>query len=304
MAYTELPYLARIAKKVGQHIREMRPAIAEQAERLQSGGSLNPGEEQLVEWKEDQSPVTKADLAAHHIIEQELVAWGSTSALLSEEGTKEEIAQALKSNDRIETDPLDNTGTYISNKPGRDGYSVNLGRVVDGLPVEGAIYFPEKSGGKGELYYTDKGKAWLQIGDDKPQEISVRKGAILRKPLQVAVGYNEQKLDYLAGLETQSTKDAGQYRTCLVASGKCDVTGLNEGANGGFNTYDIAGPHAVLLAAGGDIISHDPAQPGEGKPFRYDNGIKVPSHVVGSNDALMALKLTTKAALAAGKSRV
>ncbi|NBX03072.1 MAG: hypothetical protein EBR02_03205 [Alphaproteobacteria bacterium] len=262
----ELPPLAKIAKEAGDAIALMRPMIVEKQMWLE---------------KEDKSRVTPADLWANAIVCEGLKKYAPDIAVVSEENSYESNNVALKASERFETDPLDNTTGYTK---GLDGWSVNIGRIKDGVPIEGVIYFPIRK----ELYYTEGGKAYLQKGDAPPQEISVKKGS-LRDPLQIAAGFTEQNVEHVGGRTHELHKHPAQMRTCKVAVGECDVTGVNKGANGGFNTYDIAGPHAVLLPAGGDIIEYETK-----KPFRYGNGIKVPDHVGGSVDALLALGLLDK----------
>jgi len=304
--HTDLPPLAHIAKQAGKLIKHMRPAILAAEARRQAGGS----DEHFVEWKPDKSPVTIADQSAHELIchsirqaYRDVPILSYLAPILSEEGKPEEMQAALASLTRFETDPLDGTATYLNPTPGHDGYSVNIGFVKDGQASEGAIYFPEKSGGRGELYYTQNGKAYMQVGDDAPKPIGVRKGP-LRKPLKMAVGYNECHREHIGERECAMQQDAGQYRTCLVARGDCDVTGVNMGVGGNFHTYDIAAAHAVLKAAGGEIVTFDATAPEACTPFTYgQEHTNVPAHIAGSTDALLQLGLASKQALDAGKRR-
>lgn len=261
-APTKLPILAEIAKEAGDAILAMQQDIVANKD---------------WETKEDGSSVTPADKKAHVIIKQRLAERFPSVALLSEEGTAEEMAAALKQNERFESDPLDNTSGYIK---GRDGYSVNIGRVKDGLPVEGVIYFPARK----EMFYTQDGKAWFQKGDEAPKEIKV-KALPLRNPLQVAGGFSQTSTDYLGNRAHDVIQHPGQYRTCMVARGDCDVAGfkaVKEGDN--YNTWDVAGPHAVLMAAGGDFVIES------GQPVRYGTDTyKVPNFIAGGVDTLKAL---------------
>lgn len=256
--------LAQIAVDAGDEVAKMQPEIAANfARKLQ------------VRWhyKDDDSIVTDADIKANEMICAALKKQFPGVAILSEENPEADNLLALKAKERFETDPLDNTKGFAE---GKDGYSINIGRIVDGLPVDGVIYFPARK----ELYFVgDDGKAYCQIGDGKINEIST---SPVQDPLRVAVSYSERHTDYIdPKIPKKETKFPAQMRTCKIASGQCDISGINQGA-GGFNTYDIAGPHAVLLAAGGDIVQSE-----DGKPFRYDKeSLKVPHHIVGSKAAL------------------
>jgi 3'(2'), 5'-bisphosphate nucleotidase len=259
---TNLPVLAQIAKEAGDAIRVMQADIVANKD---------------WETKQDGSAVTPADKKAHQIIKQRLAEQFPNVALLSEEGTAEEIAEALKQNERFESDPLDNTSGFIK---GRDGYSVNIGRVKDGFPVEGAIYFPARN----EMFYTHEGKAWFQKGDDAPKEIKV-KALPLRNPLQVAGGFSQTSTDYLGDRAHDVIQHPAQYRTCMVARGDCDVAGFKAAkVDDNYNTWDVAGPHAVLMAAGGDFVTES------GQPLRYGtDSYKVPNFIAGGVDTLKAL---------------
>jgi 3'-phosphoadenosine 5'-phosphosulfate (PAPS) 3'-phosphatase len=131
----------------------------------------------------------------------------------------------------------------------------------------------------------------------KPRVITVRRGAYLRDPLEVAVGFSEQNLSHLTGCNIKKTEHAAQQRTCKVATGECDITGINKGGSGGFNSWDIAGPHAVLRAAGGEIVTMDK------KPLRYGKSEKVPAHCAASLDVLLALDLVDKTLIQSGQQK-
>lgn len=262
LRYLPLPPLAQIAREAGDIILAMQDDIA--------------GNKKW-ETKSDGSPVTPADKKAHAIIKQRLAEAFPGVALVSEEGTQEEREEGRKAKDRIDCDPLDNTRGYMK---GHTGFSVNLGRITNGEPVEGAVYFPARK----ELYYTQSGKAYRQKGNAPPEQIHVQR-LPLRSPLRVTTGFNEQNFNFIGNREYQQYKHPAQYRTCMVAAGECDITGLNKGGSGGYNSWDVAGPHAVLLAAGGDFITED------GRPMRYGDSTKVPPHIGGGVDTLKALGL-------------
>ncbi len=269
MSFTKnaLPPLVEIAVEAGDMIAAMQADIV---------ATKN------WEIKPDNSPVTPADKAAHQLIKQRLAERFPGLALVSEEGEKEDTVVALKARDRFDTDPLDNTGGFIK---GLDGYSVNIGRIVDGRPTEGVVYFPARK----EIFYTQDGKAFHQKGDAAPQEIRV-KGLPLRKPLQVATGFREQKVEFMEGRDYEIQKHPAQYRTCMVAMGQCDTSGLNKGPVAHYDSWDVGGAHAVLLAAGGDFITE------EGKPVHYsDSTSKVPAYIAGGVDTLKALGLADPA---------
>ena len=263
----ELTKLANIAKRAGDMALQMQPTIV----------ANKNGE---IEHKPDGSVITPADIEAHKMIMADLNEHFPNIPVVSEESSKESRETASQAPERFETDPVDNTGGYAK---GRDGYSVNIGRIKDGEPIEGAVYFPARE----ELYFTGQdGNAYLQKADNAPKRISASRLPI-KQPLQVVTGFSEQHLEHLDGRDIETKKLPAQLRTCSVATGECDISGINKGAKGGFNTWDVAGPHAVLKAAGGEMVTED------GKPLTYPEGnLKLPNHIAGAKDVLIALGIS------------
>lgn len=261
MAMT-LPPLAQIAKEAGDIILKMQADIVT-----------------TKDWEEkpDGSQVAPADKKAHEIVCAGLEREFPGIAILSEEGDEKPNRAALLSNRLFATDPLDNTSGYIK---GKNGWSVNIGLIENGVPTKGVIYFPAKQ----ELYFTGTdGKAYLQKGDNPPEQISV---AGPGSPVKVAVGFNEQNIPAFGDRPYEAKQFPAQERTCMVALGKCHITGVNKGAGGGFNVWDVAGPHAVLRAAGGELVDT------QGRPIRYRKGEeKIPDHLGGGLETMAELGL-------------
>lgn len=91
-----------------------------------------------IEIKQDSSPLTRADLAAHHVIADALETTGLP--ILSEEG--KDIPYSVRRNwDQFWlVDPLDGTKEFIK----RNGeFTVNIALIRNTQPVFGVIYAPE-----------------------------------------------------------------------------------------------------------------------------------------------------------------
>ena len=121
----------------------------------------NQSEDLGIQSKEDNSPVTKADLAAHNILVGGLARLFPDILIVSEEDSSSH-------QDRLEAkyywlvDPLDGTKEFIN---GFDDYTVNLGLICrdeQGLAQTrfGVMGIPEKA-----LYYT----GGCQLGAQKHQ---------------------------------------------------------------------------------------------------------------------------------------
>ena len=100
-----------------------------------------------VDFKSDDSPLTKADLAAHDIIVSHLK--DTNIPILSEEG-KHLDYEIRKTWDKLWiVDPIDGTKEFIK-KNGE--FTVNIALVENQIPILGVIYVPALK----ELYYAEK----------------------------------------------------------------------------------------------------------------------------------------------------
>lgn len=90
-----------------------------------------------VDFKEDQSPLTAADLAAHKIIAEALKNTGIP--LISEEGTLPVYDERRAWQRLWMIDPLDGTKEFIS-KNGE--FTVNIALIENGKPILGVVYAP------------------------------------------------------------------------------------------------------------------------------------------------------------------
>ncbi|MEZ5691310.1 MAG: 3'(2'),5'-bisphosphate nucleotidase CysQ [Rickettsiales bacterium] len=262
----QLTKLAKIAKKAGEKLLEMQPAVVEK-EKAQLGS--------------DKYPHSEADDAANKIVLEELNRFYPNIPIVSEENSVKDNNKGLKSKEYFAIDPLDNTRSFVE---GKGAYSINIGKIENGLPTEGAIYFPKKR----ELYFTKNGRAFLQKDESEPKEIRVARLSP-HGPIKVAVGFANSDDSLFGNITHETGKYPGQLRTCMVAAGECHVTGRQ---NEGFNIWDIAAPHAVLRAAGGEIVLAE-----DRKPFRYNGEIKVPAHFSGAIETLLIMGHTTKGLL-------
>lgn len=195
-----------------------------------------------VSHKSDNSPVTAADLAAHHVIVQGLTALSPDIPLLSEEDPASwKVRQHWQCYWLV--DPLDGTKEFIK----RNGeFTVNIALIEKGSPVLGVVYAPALD----IMYSAANGKAWKEEGGHKTS-IQVREA---RPPLVVVSRShsNSELLDYLSQLgEHQTTAIGSSLKFCLVAEGKAQLYPRF----GPTNIWDTGAGHAVAIAAGAHV--HD-----------------------------------------------
>jgi len=206
--------------------------------------------------KLDESPVTLADLESNKVLCEGLRELSPNIPILSEEMKRDEYEERAKWSEYWCIDPLDGTKEFIK---GSDDFTVNIALVVNNKPLLGIVYAPATK----TLYWNDFHKAYKeQNGEVK--EIYCKK---LTKDL--VVSYSEAHkgcVDKLIGevgdlFSSVTVKVAGSsIKICNVAEGVSDIYPRLHGTC----EWDIAAAHAILLKAGGDIVTIDR------KPFLYN----------------------------------
>jgi 3'(2'), 5'-bisphosphate nucleotidase len=209
-----------------------------------------------VAYKADESPITRADRAAHDILATRLALLAPAIPMISEEA---EAAHAFPVRSRWNefwlVDPLDGTREFI----GRNGeFTVNVALIRDHEPVLGVVAAPAL----GLAYYAARGHgAFCVQGKSPAVPIHVRPAA---SPL-VIVGSRSHRGDSLDGLLAKigphELRPMGSaLKFCLVAEGSADFYPRL----GPTSEWDTAAAQAVLEVAGGAVTTLD------GAPLRYN----------------------------------
>jgi 3'(2'), 5'-bisphosphate nucleotidase len=210
--------------------------------------------------KADGSLVTIADQRAEAIIEARLKELASGIPMLGEEAVAAgRIANC--SGHFFCVDPLDGTRGFAK---GGDEFTVNIALVEDGSPTMGVVYAPAT----GELYAGEPGKSLS--GKCHPQTaqllepvkpISTRT-TLPQQPRVVASdfsGRNERTGEFIKTLGGVIAHASSSIKFCRVAEGAADLYPRF----GDVSEWDAAAGHAILKAAGGDIMRLD------GSPLHY-----------------------------------
>lgn len=218
-------------------------------------------EEISVECKEDNSPVTQADLEANAIILSALQELEPAYPIVSEEAAA--IGDVAGSRYFWLVDPLDGTKSFIH----REGqFTVNIALVERcGLPVLGVVYVPATD----SLYAgADGAGARVKRNGEAATAISVRPEPEEGLYVVASKSHNSPQTDaFLEKLRVAERVPASSsVKFCLVAEGEADLYPRF----GRTMEWDTAAGQAVLQAAGGRVETP------EGKPFTYgktyDNG--------------------------------
>lgn len=205
-----------------------------------------------VQTKDDKSPVTAADAAGEKIILADLLRLTPDVPVVAEESAAEGKIPDIGDGPFWLVDPLDGTKEFIK----RNGeFTVNIGLIVNQRPLLGVVFAPALDTlylGWGE---GDARQCW-RVKDGQRQAISCRvpgpEGVVVLASRSHAT--SEALQDYLKGTKVASVTNAGSsLKFCRVAEGEADLYPRF----GPTCEWDTAAAHAVLLAAGGDVVQAD-----------------------------------------------
>ena len=218
----------------------------------------------VVSWKADASPITEADRRAHSLIVEQLRALTPDMPVLSEESTSVAFATRSAWKNYWLVDPLDGTKEFIR----RNGeFTVNIARVENGQAVMGVVHVPVSgttySGSRDTGAFVKKPNsqrvaihtARMPTRDDKVRVVASRsyRDAALEKVLDQL----RTRFDIVEEVSMGSS-----LKLCLLAEGKADIYPRLAPTS----EWDTAAAHAILTAAGGDIVT------AAFKPLRYNTG--------------------------------
>ncbi|MHB8535728.1 MAG: 3'(2'),5'-bisphosphate nucleotidase CysQ [Sulfuricaulis sp.] len=202
-----------------------------------------------VEHKEDRSPLTEADRAAHELICARLRVLTPDIPVLSEESAKADYEKRAGWQRFWLVDPLDGTKEFIN----RNGeFTVNIALIDGRRPVLGVVYVPVTELG----YFACAGRgAHKQKGEDAARVIRVRPfdGG---KPIVVASRSHAGKetTAFLASIGEHDVVSLGSsLKLCLVAEGAADVYPRL----GPTMEWDTAAAQCVVETAGGRVTDLD-----------------------------------------------
>ncbi|MGL1934784.1 MAG: 3'(2'),5'-bisphosphate nucleotidase CysQ [Fibrobacterales bacterium] len=203
-----------------------------------------------VTYKEDESPLTSADVAAHNYITSELNKKWPSIPIVSEEGDIASYDVRKEWDYFWLVDPIDGTKEFSKRE---DEFTINIALIRGTEVVLGVVVAPAldkhyySAEGVGSVLLDSKGEHFLkppQVIDGKPSEVS---GLITL----LSKSHREPEIDdYIAHLANVSPLTVGSsLKFCTVAEGTADLyprmAPLKE--------WDIAAGHAVVKFAGRNV---------------------------------------------------
>lgn len=243
---------------------------------LQAGAKIMEIYEQpdfSVRLKADTSPLTEADEAADAIISAGLRAAFPDIAVVTEE---QSASHSIHADRFFIVDPLDGTKEFVKR---RGDFTVNIALVEGGTPIRGIVYAPAK----GRMFYTRAdGAAIEEQGPFSERQAGQSRELRMRVPDQSALvvvaskSHRDQATDdYISQYAVADLRSAGSsLKFCLLAAGEADFYPRL----GRTMEWDTAAGHAVLQAAGGEVLdfnTHAPLQYGKSG---YENPFFIARH--------------------------
>lgn len=204
--------------------------------------------------KADASPLTAADLASHRCIVAALAQLTPEIPVLSEESSGQETIERLRWSRYWLIDPLDGTKEFIK----RNGeFTVNIALIDNNRPILGVVHAPARQ----VTYYGEVGQGAWKIDAQGSHRISVKsipKADELWEVVGSRSHQSEEFKDFLTCFENVELVAMGSsLKLCLVAEGAADLyprLGLT-------SEWDTAAAHAVVEAAGGQVLVYPSLQP-------------------------------------------
>ncbi len=169
-----------------------------------------------VEYKDDKSPLTEADLASHDVIMQGLEKYGIP--VMSEEGKSIDYEERKDWEYYWCIDPIDGTKEFIK-KNGE--FTVNIALVHKDTPILGVVYAPAL----GDMYKAKKGEGAFK----NDQRLPLQTNHDLKEKMSVVASKSHLSEETQAFIDALDTKDIMQVskgsslKLCMVAEGEADI---------------------------------------------------------------------------------
>ncbi|WP_413616470.1 3'(2'),5'-bisphosphate nucleotidase CysQ [Halomonas cupida] len=208
-----------------------------------------------VETKDDDSPLTQADLASHRSLVAMLQRLTPDVPILSEESGDISYAERREWQRYWLLDPLDGTKEFIK----RNGeFTVNVALIDQGGPVFGIVHAPVL----GTTWYGQQGKGAFKQERGETTEIRVRAlpeaGSEAWKIVGSRSHGSSEFETFCEGLpEHERVSMGSSIKLCLVAEGKADLYPRLAPTS----EWDTAAAQAVVTAAGGEVLNAETLEP-------------------------------------------
>ncbi|MBI1731655.1 MAG: 3'(2'),5'-bisphosphate nucleotidase CysQ [Gammaproteobacteria bacterium] len=210
-----------------------------------------------VSAKEDQSPLTEADLASNALICAELRDLAPDVPVLSEESSSVAYEERRGWTRFWLVDPLDGTKEFVD----RNGqFTVNIALIEDHRPVLGVVHVPAQC----VSYFAWRGGGAFRRDADGTRGIRTRRtraGQLVLAGSRSHATPEQERFFAACGGNVEILSIGSSLKFCLVAEGKVDLYPRF----GPTSEWDTAAAHCVVEQSGGRVTTLDLL------PLRYNS---------------------------------
>ena len=197
-----------------------------------------------VQYKSDDSPVTKADMVANGIIIDGLNSVSDLPVLTEESPVTYQERKGWKKYWLV--DPLDGTKNFIAKQ---GDFTVNIALIKGQKPVLGVVYIPLT----GDMYFAEKGLGAFKnnepIFNDSNRMDLIAASSVFHSTDKMVEFFKEHKI-------TKITEYGSSLKICKLAEGTIDVyPRLN-----GTKEWDTAASHVIANEAGCKLVDIETQQ--------------------------------------------
>ncbi|MBD3897772.1 3'(2'),5'-bisphosphate nucleotidase CysQ [Halomonas sp. ML-15] len=208
-----------------------------------------------VETKDDQSPLTEADMASHHALVALLEELTPDVPVLSEESAEIPFSTRQAWQRYWLIDPLDGTKEFI-NKNGE--FTLNVALVEEGVPVFGIVHAPVLQ----TTWVGQVGGEAFKIVQGIYANIQVRELPDPETAPWKVVGSRRHGAEtfeaFCSALPAYECVSMGSsLKLCLVAEGNADLYPRLAPTS----EWDTAAAQAVVTASGGEVLNAETLEP-------------------------------------------
>ncbi|MFD2201869.1 3'(2'),5'-bisphosphate nucleotidase CysQ [Shivajiella indica] len=203
-----------------------------------------------VEYKKDDSPLTKADIAGHEVIVTYLKESGLP--ILSEEGAQTPYDIRKNWDYYWLVDPLDGTKEFIK-KNGE--FTVNIALIHQQKAVLGVVYAPVL----GWLYWGNREDgAWKKEGENPPIRIQGKRNAPVKTIVASRSHLSEETKEFIDQYPDAETVSMGSsLKFMLVAEDRAQIYPRFAPTM----EWDTAASQAIVEAAGRQVLTYPELEP-------------------------------------------
>ena len=201
-----------------------------------------------IEYKDDKSPLTEADLKANEIICTKLQKLYPTIPIMSEENKQVEYEVRKNWEYYWCIDPIDGTKEFIKKN---DEFTVNIALIYKNTPVLGVVYAPAIK----EMYSAKKDCGAFKNTQKLPLTINTKQEDLMRVVASKS-HLSDETQEFIDSLESKSIKQVSKgssLKLCMVAEGEADIYPRLAPTM----EWDTAAAHAIVLESGKKVYQYE-----------------------------------------------